>query len=286
MDEGVELDVRTGSGEITIKSGPPGRIEVIGRIVTRRGFFSRNSKDAEEAVRLFESEPPVELAGGKFLVGHVKSNKYGRNVTIDYDIVVPHDIQVTSRTGSGSQEVSGVSGPVEVSTGSGSIKLNDVGGFVEASSGSGSIRAKGIAGGFQAHSGSGGIRMDQVAPGDVDVSCGSGNIVLDNVVGELNAHTGSGKIVVDGQPVGPWTLDSGSGSIRITFPDNAAFELNARTHSGSINIDHPLTIRGNVSKKRLQGQVRGGGPLVEVESGSGNIRIDERLATMTSVKEE
>ena len=282
VDEPIQLDVRTGSGKITIESGTSGRIEVVGHISTKRGFFSRSSKNAEEAVRLFESEPPVELVDGQLLIGHYENNKYGRNVTINYDIIVPREIQVASHTGSGSQTISGVTGPVEVSTGSGSIKLDHVGGPVEASSGSGSIRAEGVAGAFQAHSGSGSIRMDQVSPGDVDVSCGSGNIVLDNVVGELSAHTGSGKIVVDGLPTGSWTLDSGSGTIKITFPDDAAFELDARAHSGSINVDHPLTIRGTVSKKRLSGEVRGGGPLIEIETGSGNIRIDERLSTMSS----
>ena len=52
VDEPIQLDVRTGSGKITIESGASGRIEVVGYISTKRGFFSRSSKNAEEAVQL------------------------------------------------------------------------------------------------------------------------------------------------------------------------------------------------------------------------------------------
>jgi hypothetical protein len=277
VDEGVSLDVSAGSGSITIHAGDSGKIEIIGHIKVRRGgflgLFKKSSDKQEEFVQLFESEPPVILEDGQLRVGHVEGNKYGRNTSISYEISVPVSTEVKSHTGSGSQEISGVSGPVEVHTGSGSTTLTDIGGSVSASSGSGSITADGIAGAFEAHAGSGSIRLTQEAPGDVVVTTGSGSSELHGVVGALRAKAGSGRIVVDGQQAGDWYLDTGSGSVKVSLPGDAAFELDAETGSGGIDISHPLTVQGKISKKHVRGQVRGGGEMLTIETGSGSIRI-------------
>jgi hypothetical protein len=278
IDEAVLLDVSTGSGAINIRAGARGQVEIIGHIKVRRGsffgLFKTSSDEMQEFVDRFESEPPVILEDGRLKVGHVRDNRYGRNTSISYEIVVPVDTRVKSHTGSGSQEISGVSGPVEVGTGSGSLKLTDVGGAVSARSGSGSIIAEGIAGSFEAHSGSGKVRLTQAAPGDVVVTTGSGSTELHSVVGALRVKAGSGRIIVDGQQTGTWNIDTGSGSVRVSLPVDAAFELDAESGSGGIEIEHPLTMQGRISKRHLRGNVRGGGELLAIDTGSGSIRIE------------
>ena len=296
VDGPIILDVTTGSGQIVVRTGNAGRAEITGRITVRpRGFLGlsmRSDEKVQEIIARFESEPPVEFAGGRLLVGHASDWKRISNVSIDYEITVPGTTEVKSSTGSGSQTISGVAGPVEADAGSGSITLRDIGGAVsadagsgsitlediggpaKADTGSGSIRAERIAGSFEADAGSGSIFLSQSAPGDVVVSSGSGGIELQNVAGALHADTGSGRIVVSGRQEGPWDLDASSGSIRIDLPDDAAFDLDAESSSGSINVDHPVTVRGEVSKKHLRGTVRGGGELLRVETSSGSIRIE------------
>ena len=278
IDAAVLLDVSTGSGTINIRAGAPGQVEITGHIKVRRGsffgLFKTSSDEMQEFIDRFESDPPVILEDGRLRVGHVRDNRYGSNTSISYEIVVPDDTKVKSHTGSGSQEISGVTGPVEVGTGSGSLKLTDVGGAVSARSGSGSIIADGIAGSFEAHSGSGKVRLTQTAPGDVVVITGSGSSELHGVVGALRVKAGSGRIVVDGQQTGAWNLDTGSGSVRVSLPEGAAFELDAESSSGGINIEHPLTVQGKISKRHLRGTVRGGGELLAIDTGSGSIRIE------------
>jgi len=278
IDEPVLLDVSTGSGTINIRTGNSGQVEIIGHITVRRGkffgLFGNRDEDIEGLAQRFESEPPVLLADGLLQVGHVKDKRYGRNVSIDYEIVAPVDTKVKAHTGSGAQKISGVAGPVEAVTGSGKLALKNIGGAVNVRTGSGTITADGIAGAFEAHTGSGDVRMTQEAPGDVFVTTGSGNSELRGVVGALRVEAGSGRIVVDGQQEGVWDLDTGSGSVRVSLPEDAAFELDAESGSGGINIDHPLTVRGEISKRHLRGQVRGGGELLVIETGSGAIRVD------------
>ena len=278
IDEPITLDVSTGSGAISIRAGDSGQVEITGHIKVRHGsflgLFKTSSDEMQAFVDRFESEPPVILADGRLQVGHVKDKRFGRNVSISYEIVVPVSTEVKSHTGSGSQEIYGVSGPVEVGTGSGRLTLSDIDGAVSARTGSGAITADGIAGSFEAHSGSGSIRLTQAAPGDVVVTTGSGSSELHGVVGALRVKAGSGRIVVDGRQEGAWNLDTGSGSVRVSLPENAAFDLDAESGSGGINIDHPLTVQGKISKRHLRGQVRGGGEQLTIETGSGSIRID------------
>jgi len=278
VDGPLILDVSTGSGSIEIISGDSQRVEVTGHIKVGAGsflgLFTRNSDERQELVDRLENEPPISLVDGRLEVGHLKGREYERNVSISYEIVVPAGTEVLSHTGSGSMTISGVAGPVEAKTGSGRITLTDIGASVNARSGSGIIQADNIAGAFEAHTGSGNVRLTQVAPGDVVVTVGSGGANLHGVVGSLRVKAGSGRVEIDGRQEGAWNVDTGSGSVRIRLPEDAAFELDAHTGSGGITVDHPLTIKGKVSKRRMRGDVRGGGDLLVVETGSGGIRIE------------
>jgi len=278
VDGPLLLDVSTGSGSIEISSGNAQHVEVIGHIKVGTGsllgLFGRSSSEQQEVVDQLVDEPPISLVDGRLTVGHLKGSGFDRNVSISYEIVVPAGAEVISHTGSGAMTISGVAGPVEAKTGSGSITLTDIRDSVEARSGSGAIRADSIAGAFEAHTGSGSVRLTQVAPGDVEVTLGSGKAELHGVVGALRVKAGSGRVDIDGRQDGAWNIDTGSGSVRIRLPEDAAFELDAHTGSGGITVDHPLTIQGKVSKRRMRGDVRGGGDLLTVETGSGGIRIE------------
>jgi DUF4097 and DUF4098 domain-containing protein YvlB len=269
----LELEVATGSGSITVNEGAASRAEVIGRITIHRNF-SRSSADAEALVRRFETEPPVELEGNRLRVGYVDDDQYRRNVSMSYEITVPADTRVSARSGSGALNVSGVRGPINVSTGSGGIALADVGGSVTARTGSGSIEARAVAGSFEAHTGSGSVSVEQSAAGDVVVSTGSGSAEVSGVEGAVRVRTGSGSVRVDGAQRGAWELQTGSGGIVVRLPGDAAFDLDAHAGSGEVHTEHPVAVVGRVTRGRLAGEVRGGGPLLQARTGSGGIRIE------------
>lgn len=278
VDGPLLLDVSTGSGSIEITSGSSQRVEVTGHIKVGGksffGFSGRSDSERQELVERLENEPPISLVDGRLKVGHLKDPAFKNNVSISYEIVVPAGTEVISHTGSGAQTISEVAGPVEAKTGSGRITLTDIGGPVKARTGSGAIQADEIAGAFEAHTGSGSISLTQVAPGDVVVTLGSGSSTLHGVVGALRVEGGSGRIDIDGQQQGDWNIDTGSGSVRIKLPEDAAFKLDAHSGSGGITVDHPLTVQGKMSKKHMRGEVRGGGDLLTVDTGSGGIRIE------------
>jgi hypothetical protein len=270
--EPVALDVTTGSGSITIRRGAAGQVEVHGSIRVGTGG-ARSADEAEALARRLETEPPIEVTGSSVRVGHL-DEEYRRNVSISYEIVVPAATSVVSRTGSGEQNIAELNGAVEARTGSGEITLTDIEGAVEASTGSGDIVASRIAGSFDGSTGSGSINLMQTASGSVSAATGSGSVSLSGVEGAARARTGSGRISIDGSPSGPWDVETGSGSVDLRVPTDAAFSLDLRTSSGSVETSHAVTMVGSLARGTLRGDVRGGGALVHVRTGSGRIRLE------------
>lgn len=286
----VDLDVTTGSGSIHVHTGSSSTVSVHATLRSHEHWGGGDH--AEEKVRYLEQHPPIEQNGNTIRIGHVEDRELTRNISISYDLVVPPETRLDAQTGSGDQAIDGIRGALKATTGSGSLRISDIGdevrastgsgdiqldsikGGVSANTGSGTIRARGIAGEFVGETGSGNVHLEQTAPGRVKVTSGSGSIELSGVRGALRAEAGSGNIDVQGQPTGDWRLDTGSGAVTVRLPSDAAFDLHAHTSSGNISTDHPVTILGTVSRSDWHGKARGGGFLLDLRTGSGDIRIE------------
>ena len=265
----VSLDVTTGSGDITIKAGGANQVVVHGTVHSNNGWFS----NAESAIHTVESNPPIQQSGNSIRIGYNLPEDVRRHVSISYEIAVPADTTVQTHSGSGDIGVEGVRAQVQAQTGSGEIRLRNVGGSSHVQTGSGGIRAENVAAPFYAHAGSGDIAADLTGSGDVDVQTGSGGIHLRGFKGGLRARSGSGDLSADGSVGGSWSLHTGSGSIRLAVGSGSGFNLDVHTSSGTIHSDLPITVQGSLGRQELKGTVRGGGPEVEVSSGSGDVDI-------------
>ena len=284
----VDLDVQTGSGEISVRTGDSSKVEIHGRIHANHGWFGA---EAEQRVHEIEANPPIEQNGNTIRVGHIENHDWKNNISISYELVVPVQTKLRSESGSGDQVIAGIAGPADASSGSGRLRLSNIGGETHARTGSGdielngiqgaakvvagsgSIRAIGIAGALTASSGSGSVKFEQTAAGDVEIGTGSGDVEIKGAKGALKVQTGSGSITAQGNPAGDWRLHTGSGDVTVELPQQAAFNLVARTSSGSIDSSREIAVQGKLSPRELQGKVGGGGPTVELSTSSGSIQI-------------
>ncbi len=287
----VELDVTTGSGNIEVRTGDSSAVRVHGMIRASNGW-RESSDESERKVRYLESNPPIEQSGNVIRIGHIDDPELRRNISISYEIQVPSETRLSSSTGSGHLNISGIRGPLKARSGSGGVKVSGIGdeaeletgsGDIEADSikgparmhsGSGRIEGSGIAGGIVATTGSGNIRLQQTAPGDVRVETGSGGAEVSGVKGGVDARAGSGNITVAGEPTSEWRLHSGSGTLTVRLTAQVGFDLDAHTSSGHIDTDLPITVQGTIGRGHMQGKARGGGVRLDLETGSGNIRIE------------
>jgi DUF4097 and DUF4098 domain-containing protein YvlB len=159
-----------------------------------------------------------------------------------FDVTLPATADLQLQTGSGSVDVAGVNGQVNVQTGSGDITADNMSGKQATlktgsgdvnlnnvsvqqdvlGTGSGSIDAHGLSGQVTLETGSGSTTIDQGAlKGDSLLKAGSGDITYN---GSLDAN-------------GNYRFETGSGDVDLTLPTSSAFNLDAHTGSGSVNND-------------------------------------------------
>jgi len=285
----TDLDVLTGAGSISVVRGSAGNVHVNAHIKTTSGS---DGLSAEQKVRMLESSPPIEQNGNAIRIGHITDERLRRNVSISYEITVPEQTRARTQSGSGNEKIEGIRGPVRAAsgsgnmefrniaaevrtdTGSGHIQASDLRGGLVANTGNGNIRADAISGAFSGNTGNGDVQVNASTLGDVRLQTGSGSIQVDQVKGALTAVTGSGDIDIRGTQTASWKLQAGSGSIHVHLPSDAAFELNAHSGSGDIHTEHPLTTNANMRQGEMRGTVGGGGALLDVSTGSGNIQIE------------
>jgi DUF4097 and DUF4098 domain-containing protein YvlB len=160
------------------------------------------------------------------------------NSWVALEITAPPGTRVDVGSGSGSVEVRGLSGDLNVDTASGSVEIVDVTGKIDAHSSSGRIEVRG---------GRGRVRLD----------------------------TGSGSIRYEGEPQGNCRFETGSGSITLELPADLNMEVEAETGSGEIDVD--FRVDGEVTEREVVGTIGDGSEgSMYVHTGSGRIRLIRR----------
>jgi Putative adhesin len=267
----VDLEVLTHSGDVRVRSGSSGSVQIHGKIYVGDHWFGGKREDDVHAI---EQNPPIRQDGNNIRIDYVNYH----NIAIDYDITVPEQTTVRAKSGSGDQTIEGTRGNVEVTTGSGDVRLTNLQGELQLHTGSGNMRAQQVSGSVRGGTGSGDIEIEEAGPGDIDLHTGSGNITARGVQGSFHGETGSGEITAEGKQSGTWDARTGSGNVRLRLPSNAAFDADISTSSGSIDVGAPIemTVQGRIgdAHKAIHGKVRGGGPLLRVHTGSGDIHIE------------
>jgi hypothetical protein len=144
------------------------------------------------------------------------------------------------------------------------------------------------------HSGDGHISVNGIT-GQARLDTGDGHISVQNFTGNLRGHTGDGHMSIDGsfsdldlrtgdghielavrpgsKMAGSWLVHTSDGRVEARLPQDLAAELYAHTGDGHIDLDLPVTVSGSVERTRVRGKLNGGGPLFEITTGDGSIRI-------------
>ena len=268
----VDLEVLTHSGDVKVHAdSSSGQVVIHGKIYVGDHWLMGRRDDDVHAI---QQNPPIRQEGNSVHIDYVNV----RNISIDYDISVPTDTTVRTHSGSGDQEIRGTHGNVDVQTGSGDVRLASLNGEIHVQTGSGDVRAHEVSGSVRGGTGSGDVEIEETGPGDIDLHTGSGGITARGVQGSFHGETGSGDVTAEGTQSGSWDMRTGSGNVHVRLPSNAAFDADISTSSGSVDVGSPIemTVQGRIgdAHKSIHGKVRGGGPLLRVRTGSGDIHIE------------
>src|ERR1700692_426570 len=267
----VDLEVLTRSGDITVRNGASGTVSIHAKIHAGNSWFGGDQKAEGQEL---QNNPPIRQNGNQIRIDYINLN----NISVDYEISVPVETAIRAHSGSGDQVIEGIKGNIDLQSGSGDLKLARLTGEMRFQTGSGNVRGRELAGPAKAKAGSGDIEIEETAAGDVDIRTGSGNIKVSGINGGFHAEAGSGDIHGEGSPKNMWNVRTGSGNVNLCGPQDAAFDVDVSSSSGNVTMGHPVvtTVQGRVqeSRKSVVGKVRGGGPVVSVHTGSGNISVE------------
>ncbi len=248
-----DLYVSTGSGDITIHPGSDNQIHIVGHIHAGWAMFG----DVQSRISRIIENPPIVQNGNSVRIGETNDHDLFNNLSIDYIITAPASVALNLHSGSGD------------------INVDHLGRYLSASSGSGDVRAHGINGAADLGTGSGDIDLLEVGAGDVKAKTGSGSITVHGLNGGIIARSGSGDIQADGHLSGAANLSSGSGSVKMHLTPDAHFDLEASTGSGDIHVNFPgAPQQTDSSRHHLTAPINGGGPPLQVRTGSGDVEID------------
>lgn len=179
-------------------------------------------------------------------------------------------------TGSGDITVGGTSGTLNLDTGSGNVAVEDADGDVSVDTGSGNVEVRSIRGpALNIDTGSGDVTVSGAEAGEVEVDTGSGGVTLLGLrTGRVGVDTGSGDVTVR-TAAGSATIevDTGSGDVTVSVPADYAGDVRLETNSGRMATELPITLLRR-SDDEIAGRIgEGGSARIEVDTGSGDIRI-------------
>ena len=246
----VDLDLATDSGGIYVVPGPPGSVRIRGLLKAGDNWFTRGN--AESRIRDLEAHPPIEQSGNSIRVA-VHDQSRLRGISMRLEIEAPPESRLRARADSGGIDVRGIKGPADCQTDSGGIRITDIGGEVRASADSGGIH----------------IRR---ANGPVYARADSGGIEALDVAGAVDAQADSGGVRISQTAPAPIKSRTDSGGALITLARTGGYDIRAHAGSGSITAPD-VTVNGTISRNNLNGKLRGGGPLVDVQVDSGHLEI-------------
>jgi hypothetical protein len=162
------------------------------------------------------------------------------------------------KTSNGHIDVQRLRGGLYAETSNGPIEVMDNDGSVEAHSSNGHIRIEGLRGGLDASTSNSHIQARIERAGDsVRLQSSNGGI-------DLTLPPGAAC------PVRAHTSNS---SITLHLPGEVNARLSASTSNGSVTSDFEMRMRGEFSKHHLEGTIGNGGPLIDLSSSNGSIRI-------------
>jgi hypothetical protein len=116
------------------------------------------------------------------------------------------------------------------------------------------------------------------ASGAIEANTTNGAIVASSSDGPVEAHTTNGDIEVRMTkiPAKGTSYHTTNGSVTVSLPEGADANIKARTTNGRINSEFALSVSGVISGRSLQGTIGKGGPLLDIATTNGTIRIEKR----------
>lgn len=208
-----------------------------------------------------------QVGGRISAVTRFSKNPSSDEVRVDYEVLVPQEINLSIRNSSGAIRLDGVRGDLTLRGDAAAVEVSNIGdSHLHVQTVNGPVTFTNINGGhIEVLSTGGKVSMTNVSAPKVTASTTSGDISYDGVFGHA----------------GEYVFSNHSGAIDVTLPASASVDIDARSVRGSVQNGFPLqqkTLSGNnlVPSHAFAGTSNSGSSSVELRSFSGTIRVKKR----------
>lgn len=263
------LAVENFNGEVEVAGWDQPSIEVTG------------TKYASTQENLDNIKIDVRESAGLTEIRTVHPDTFHGNQGARYLIRAPRQTLVDRVVSSnGSVRVHDMTAAARVHTSNGPIRIENVKGGVDAETSNGQIELDSVTGRLSLHTSNGRIRAEELTgPCDAETSNGSVTLRYKDVPdGSVHVHTSNGSVdlTMEQSPKGGVRAETSNGSITMELPGNTAARVNAQT---SQTISSDFDIDGDREKHHLEGNIGAGGPLIELTTHNGGIRLRKSIAS-------
>jgi len=200
-----------------------------------------------------------------------------RNVGARFVIKVPRGARLDRvTTSNGGIHTNDGSGPARLKTSNGAIEVEDLSGSVEAETSNGRVHLTNVSGDAVVHTSNGRIETEGLK-GALDATTSNGSIrgqVARNSR-DVHAETSNGPIELTLPPDFSADLRAHTSNSGITLhlPAETNAHISAHTSNSSISSEFEMRSQGTISKHQLDGVIGAGGPLFDLSTSNGNIRL-------------
>jgi len=245
LKAGGRVAVESFNGGVEISVWDQENVDISGtRYARTQSAISEVRIDVEhtpEAVSIRTTRPTERMGnfGARFVI------KVPRKAVLDRVV-----------TSNGSIRATELAGPARLKTSNGGIHVQDFVGELNAETSNGSVELNQVEGPITAHTSNSAIRGRGLR-GQLDLTTSNGGIDLaleGTKTPEIRAHTSNAGITV-------------------RLPAGANARVSASTSNGSISSDFEVTTRGEISRNRMEGTLGSGGPLLDLHTSNGSVRI-------------
>jgi hypothetical protein len=243
-------------------------------------------------------QPTVDISGSKYGPTQEAADDLKVNIDNTPDSVSIRVVRPSDRRGNlGARFIIKVPRKAlldRITASNGAIRILDGAGPSRLRTSNGQIRVEGLRGDVDAQTSNGSVELVEVA-GDVTARTSNGRVRAERVLGSLEATTSNGGVTADLERAErPVRIETSNGGVELTLPtrysneirvstSNAGITLHlpsdinahvmARTSNSSITTDFEVRTQGEISKHRLDGTIGSGGPLIDLSTSNGGIRL-------------
>ncbi len=265
MKSGGRLAVDGFNGSIEVTVWDQETVDISGTKYARTPEYARDLKIEIDhpgdsvSIRAIRPTYSHNNCGVKFAI------KVPRKYAIDHLVTSNGAIRAADAVGAarlkssnGSIEVRNIKGALTAETSNSAVDLTDIDGDVDIRTSNGHIRALGIRGAFDATTSNSSIRAS-----------------LDRVDGAVRLQSSNGSLDLTMPPGAQTALraHTSNSSITLRLPGEVNARLSAHTSNSSITTDFEMRLRGEISKHNIEGSIGSGGPLIDLSTSNGSIRI-------------